>query len=275
MNPVQAWREARRNRILTRKGGWRIGGGVSVHGHSLFDELVGRHSFIETLCLEVLGALPEPRLARWIEASFLCLSFPDPRIWCNQIGALAGSARVDPVAGIAAGVMASDSALYGPGATRAACEFLLDARAALAAGATPEEFLATRTRRGARVRAPGFTRPIARGDDRVGALARLATELGFEDGEHLRLAWRIDALLAARGAGDGINMLGYVAAFLLDRGLAIDAGERLYALCVNAGVHACYAEAADEPAGGFLPLAVDDVEYTGVAARELVTETCA
>ena len=269
MNAVTAWRNARRNRILTRAGGWRIGGGISVRGYSLLDELVGNHSFTEVLCLEVLGELPDPRLARWIEASFLCLSFPDPRIWCNQIGALAGSARVDPVIGISAGVMASDSALYGPGATRAACAFLLEAAAAEDAGTALEQFLAGRCRRNGRARAPGFTRPIARGDDRVDALARMSAELGFEDGRYLRIARSVDTLLAARGLGDGINMLGYVAAFLLDRGLDIDAGERLYALCVNAGVHACYTEAAREPASGFLPMALADVKYTGISARPL------
>ena len=79
MNTRAFW-DARRNRIRTRKGGWRIGKGISVHGHSLLGELVGRHGFFEVLHLEVTGRLPDPRLAQWMEASFLCLAFPDPRI---------------------------------------------------------------------------------------------------------------------------------------------------------------------------------------------------
>ena len=267
MSLAAAW-DKRRARISTRKGGWRIGAGITVHGHSLLEELVGTRSFTEVLFLEVCGKLPDPALARWIEASFLCLSFPDPRIWCNQIGALAGSARVDPVTGIAAGVMASDSTLYGPGTTRAACAFLLAAKAAAAAGEAPRDFLARHTTRSGRLRAPGFARPIARGDDRVDALARLSARLGFVDGVHLALAWQLDDAAQA-ATGDRINMLGYLAAFLLDRGIAIEDGERLYALCVNAGVHACYAEAASEPPGAFLPLAVADVEYLGPAPRAL------
>jgi citrate synthase len=267
MTATAFW-EQRRARIRTRKGGWRIGQGVSVHGHSLLDELLGRHGYVEVLYLEVVGELPEPRLARWIEASFLCLSFPDPRIWCNQVGALAGSSRVAPVPGIAAGVMASDSAVYGPGSTRAACELLGGLRRAIDGGETIAAWIARHTTRGGRLRAPGFSRPVVRGDDRVGALAGFAAELGFADGPWLDLAWRLDAELRAQG-NDALNMLGYVAAFLLDRGMRIEDGERLYALAVAAGVHACYAEAADEPAGGFLPLALADVEYTGVAPRPL------
>lgn len=267
MSATAFW-EARRNRIRTRKGGWRIGGGIRVLGRSLLGELVGRHTFTEVLFLEVTGRLPEPRLARWIEGSFLCLAFPDPRIWCNQIGALAGSTRIPPTTGIAAGTMASDSRLYGPGSTRAACRFLLSARSHLQSGGTVASFLARNTSRGGRCKAPGFARPIARGDDRVAALEGLAAELGFIDGEHLGIARAIHAALEARG-DSGMNMLGYVAAFLLDCGMRVEDGERLYALAVNAGVHACYAETASEPAGGFLPMACEDVEYTGVAAREL------
>jgi citrate synthase len=266
-----AFWDARRNRIRTRKGGWRIGGGIRVHGHSLLGELVGRHRFTEVLFLEVTGRLPEPRLARWIEGSFLCLAFPDPRIWCNQIGALAGSARIPPTTSIAAGTMASDSRLYGPGSTRAACGFLLAAHEHLQAGGTLADFLRRHTSRGGRCKAPGFARPIARGDDRVAALEGLAAELGFEEGEYLGIARGLHAALEARGES-GINMLGYVAAFLLDRGMRIEEGERLYALAVNAGVHACYSEAASEPAGAFLPMACEDVEYTGTAPRELPPE---
>ncbi|MBP8924887.1 MAG: hypothetical protein KBG75_03435 [Pseudomonadales bacterium] len=267
MSDTRFW-DARHERIHSRKGGWQLGHGIRVQGFSLLDDLVGKHGYFELLILHVTGTLPEPRLAHWIEGSFMCLSFPDPRIWCNQVGALAGSARCPPTAAISAGVMASESALYGPGATRSACLFLLAACAALAAGESLEQFMSRRTTRSGRVRAPGFSRPIASGDDRVDALARLSCDLGFEDGEHLQLAWRIDRLLRERG-DDALNMLGYVAAFLLDRGMDIEDGHRLYSLCVNAGVHACYAEAADEPAGAFLPLACADIEYIGAAARAL------
>ena len=268
MNDTAFW-DSRRNRIRTRKGGWRIGRGISVHGHSLLGDLVGSHGFFDVLYLEVTGRLPDPRLAQWIEASFLCLAFPDPRIWCNQIGALAGSSRIPPTVGISAGVMASESTLYGPGSTRAAHDFLVSAQAALDAGASLETFIAGCTRPGGRVRAPGFSRPIAQGDDRVDALRDLGHELGFRDGAYLRLAADIDTHLCARGDA-GMNMLGYLAAFLLDHGdMKIEDGERIYALAVNAGVHACYAEANTEAAGAFLPLSCEDIEYRGHAAREI------
>lgn len=273
MSSTATW-DSRRGRILTRKGGWRIGHGIRVGPYSLLDDLVGRHTFFELLFLEVTDRLPAPELARWIEGCFMCLSFPDPRIWCNQIGALGGSARCSPVAAVAAGVTASDSSLYGPGAALRACEFIADALAQERGGASVEAIVAGCTARGGRLRAPGYSRPIARGDDRVDALVRLASGLGFADGPHLDLGWRIDALLRTQG-GNSLNMLGYVAAFVLDNGITRDEAYRLFTLCVNAGVQACYAEAAGEPAGSFLPLQRDDIEYTGAPPRELPAGGCA
>ena len=88
MSRVEFW-DARRNRIISRKGGWQVGRGVNAGGYSLLDDLALNKGFFEVLYLHVCGRLPERRLARWLEASFICLSFPDARIWCNQIGALA------------------------------------------------------------------------------------------------------------------------------------------------------------------------------------------
>ncbi len=267
MNESTFW-ERRRGRVVTHKGGWRIGQGIRVGPYSLLDDLLGHHTFFEVLILEVTGRMPKPGMARWLEACFMCMSFPDPRIWCNQIGALAGTMRCTPGAAVTAGSLASDSTLYGPGQSHYACQFIAEALREARAGATPAEILARRTARGGRLRAPGYSRPIASGDDRVEAMLRLGRELGLPEGEHMRLARRLDAHLRAHGS-DALNMLGYIAAFVLDSDISVEEGYRLFTLSVNAGVHACYSEAADAPAGAFLPWRIDDVEYIGHAARAL------
>lgn len=267
MNASRFWEE-RHGRIVTRKGGWRIGQGIRVDAYSLLDELLGQHTFFELLILEVTGRLPEPAMARWLEACFMCMSFPDPRLWCNQIGSLGGSMRCTPGAAINAGVMASDSTIYGPGQAHLAYQFMIDAFQETRAGATPAEIFARRTTRNGRLRAPGYSRPIASGDDRVEALWRYGTTLGLPEGEHMQLARQLDAYLRANG-DDALNMLGYVAAFVADSDYSVDEVYRLFTLSVNAGVHACYSEAADAPPGAFLPWRVDDVEYIGAAPRNI------
>lgn len=267
MKMSRFWEE-RRGRIVTRKGGWRVGQGIRVGAYSLLDELLGHHGFFELLILEVTGRMPNPGMARWLEACFMCMSFPDPRIWCNQIGALGGSMRCTPGAAVSAGTLASDSTLYGPGQSHYACQFIAEALCQARTGATPGEILARCTARNGRLRAPGYSRPIARGDDRVEAMLRLGVDLELPEGEHMRLARRLDAHLRATG-DDALNMLGYIAAFVLDSDISVEEGYRLFTLSVNAGVHACYSEAADAPAGAFLPWRVDDVEYTGHPPRPL------
>lgn len=267
MSAFDYW-DQRRQRIRSRKGGWRIGQGVSCAGYSLLDDLLGNAGFFQVLMLNVTGTLPDARLTRWLEAAFICLSFPDPRIWCNQVAALAGSARCSPVAGISAGLMASDSSIYGPGCTIAALRFIAHLKRNLECGAALQDLVDKRLYTRLGLQAPGYSRPVAHGDARVDRMEALLVELGYEQGPHLQIAWQLDAALRAR-SGDSLNLLGHLAAFWLDRGFDAQQGEVLFSLCVNGGLHACYEEARSNPAGSFLPLRCDDVAYRGRAERSL------
>ena len=264
MTSAQAW-EAKRNTIRTHKGGWVIGKGVMAGEYSLLDDLLGTHKLTDVIFLHCTGRLPEHAFSIWVEGMFICLAFPDPRIWCNQISALAGNSGCTPTAGIATGTMAGDSSLYGPGCTVEACGFIQDASEFVANGAAIEEFLAFRKRKGKRT-TPGFARPIAHGDARVDALLRLAHEVGLQPGAYTLLAEQLGARIGGDN-GNAMNMLGLAAAFLMDNGMNITEINRVFSLCVMAGTHACFSEAADSPRGSFLPLRCDDIEYTGVPAR--------
>jgi citrate synthase len=269
--------DRRRGLIRSRKGGWIIGEAVYNHGYSMMDELVGKVSFFQVWVLNTTGRLPERRLADWIEASFICLSWPDPRIWCNQVGTLAGCLRASPVAAVTAGALTSDSRLYGPGTALAATTFIRDAVAKKQAGTDAAEIvrrhLSSQGSFGGRQPAiAGYARPIASGDERVSALERVSEELGFPIGEHLALAYQIEEVLIDT-YGEGMNITGYIAAFLMDQGFSPDESYRLFALCVSAGVNACYAEAADQPPESFLPLRCDDIEYQGTPARSVLRNT--
>ncbi len=268
---TRLWDEAR-GVIRSRKGGWVIGEAVYNHGYSMMEELVGQRSFFQVLVLNTVGRLPERRLAEWLEASFICLSWPDARIWCNQIGTLTGALRGSPVAAVAAGCLAADSRMYGPGVLEAAGRFIQQAQQRAAAGESAEQLVATALAAprppGTRPVIVGYARPIARGDERVEAMERVGQALGFERGPHLDLALRLDTVLA-RDHAEGINLAGYVAAFLADQGFQPTEIYRLYSAWVMSGVQACYAEARERPAEGFLPLRCTDIHYQGPAPRPL------
>lgn len=264
------WDE-RRNVIRSRIGGARIGEGtVTSHGYSLLEDLAGKKSFFQILILNVTGRLSEERLARWMEASFICLSWPDSRIWCNGIGSLAGTMRASPVAAVTAGVLASDSRIYGPPTAKMAATAIAEGVALQRQGQTLKEIVG-QINRVPQKRVPvipGFSRPVATGDERVPVMHRVAEELGFGIEDHLAFAYDVHEFLLSEH-GESINLAGYVAAFLTDQGVTPGDIYRLYSMCVNSGVHACYGEAYDNPAESYLPMRCDDVEYVGVPYRSV------
>jgi hypothetical protein len=268
LSKTNFWDE-HRGTIHTNKGGWRIGKGVLSHGYSLLDELVGHTSFFQVMILNVTGRLPQPRLAKWLEAAFICLSWPDPRIWCNQIGSLGGTARTSPSAAICLGTLAGDSQIYGQGTVLSSTEFITSALKRTQQGYTVRQIIEERCGKlGYGIKVPGYARPIAKGDERVVAMERVTDALGYSTGPHLTLAYEIHDYVY-RHYGEGMNLAGYMFAFLSDQEFSANEIYRICSLLVNGGIHACYAEAADREPESFLPLRCDDVEYCGVSEREI------
>ncbi|OGQ97272.1 MAG: hypothetical protein A2521_16010 [Deltaproteobacteria bacterium RIFOXYD12_FULL_57_12] len=257
----------RRGRIFTSKGGWVIGEAVYHHGYSMMDDFIGQVSFFQVLIMSVTGRLPERRLADWVEAIFICMSYPDARIWCNQIGSLAGTMRASCVAGVSAGILATDSYHYGPGSLIAGAQFIVDALKKKKHGMTAEDILRQYQRHpDSKPTIIGYARPVASGDERIEAMERLSVQLGFERGEHLTLAFEIDEIMRQK-FNERMNINGYGTAFFSDQGFSVEEIYRFLAVVANSGIHACYVEAADSPAGSFFPLRCQDLEYQGKAAR--------
>nr|MBF0221852.1 hypothetical protein [Desulfobulbaceae bacterium] len=258
-----------RGRILTKRGGWIIGEAVYNCGYSMLDDLVGSTTFFQVLILNVTGRLPERRIADWFEALFICLSWPDARVWCNQIGSLAGTLRCSPVAAVCSGTLASDSNMYGPGTLLAATNFISEALEMHKNGLSAEEIISKHQRRPTSPpNIVGYGRPVAKGDERVAAMLRTAKQLDFGKGDHLKLALELEAVIGEK-FNESMNLAGYLTAFLCDLGFNATEIYRISSMMVNSGVHACYAEAADNPPEAFFPLQCNDIDYQGIAPRPL------
>ena len=255
-----------RGTIRSKIGGWRIGQDVVIHGRGLLNELLGEHSYFQLLILNITGRLPERRLADWVEGTFMCLSWPDARIWCNQIATYAGTLRTSPTAAVSAGLLASESRLYGPGTALASTAFITEALRDRQTGMKPLEIIENYRGRHKSRSIPGFGRPVARGDERVVAMKRLAERLGFATGQYLELALAIETELL-KDCGESLNLAGYITAFLSDLDYSASEIHSLYSICVEAGLLACYREALTSPPDCFMPMQVTDVDYTGPAPR--------
>lgn len=264
--PHQFWDE-RRGVIQSKKGGWVIGKGVFSHGYSMMDELVGTVSYMQVVILNATGRLPERPLAEWFEAIHICMSWPDPRIWCNQIGALGGTMQTSVVAATTAGLLAADANSYGIKPVLHGVRFIQGALLDYRGGSSADEIV---KRECAKHRGNpyimGYARPIAKGDERVAAMQRVQGELEFPDGDHLQLAYQIEKALL-RDFDESMNINGYVSAFLADQGYTAEEVYRIFAVLVTSGVTACYVDTRDRAPEAFLPLRCDDIEYTGKPAR--------
>ena len=255
-----------RNKIVSAKGGWQIGRGVFNHGYSMMDDLVGEITYFQQIFLNLTGKLPEKRLGDWLEAGFICFSWPDARIWCNHMSALAGSSRAAMVSGVASGIMAADSLMYATGVMVRCHRFIETALVERREGSSVEEIV--KRHLSDKNELPGYARPIAKGDERVVAMQRVCHKLGFEVGEHEALSYEISDYLAAE-YDECLNYGGYLVAFLADQGFSGIEVERLISTAVSSGLQACYVEARERPAGAFLPMQCSDVIYNGKEDREL------
>lgn len=259
--------DARRGRMVTRIGKWIGGQDVHIRQYSLLHDLFMQKSYMQVLVLNATGRLVSPELARWLENNFMVMSYPDARIWCNQVGAFAGQLHSSPTAATAAGCLAADSRAYGGSLTsKLAMEFIQQAVQQINAGMSLQQLVDSVPLRHGKPAIIGFARPVSRHDERIEPHRRMTAALGFKDGPHLTLANQLsDYLLATYGMG--INIGGYTAAFMSDQGFSPDDVYRIKNLCVASGVTACYVDQLNQPVHSFLALRCDDVRYQGVAAR--------
>lgn len=257
--------DQRRGKIISNTGGWFPGKGVFSHGYSMLDELVGEKSYFQILILNATGKLVERPLADWVEAIYSCLSWPDPRIWCNQIGALAGAARTSVVTATAMGVLATDSRSYGVLPLIEGVAFIQAALQHYKQGQSVEEIVRNATR-GGKPFIVGYIRPIAKGDERLETMERVSAKLQIPLGAHLALAYDIEKVLM-REFDEGMNINGYVSAVLSDHGFTAQEIYQLFSTLVASGVTACYLDTYHRAPDTFLPLRCEDIDYQGAAPR--------
>lgn len=268
MNNYQPWEKYHGN-IVSSRGGWKIGSGVQNCGYDMMKDLVGKVSYMQVVVLNATGRLPSKALADWIEAVHICLSWPDPRIWCNRIGALAGSSRTSSVTASCLGVLAAESTSYGIKPLISGVEFIEHAYAQVMQDTSVENFVSAEIKKyGGKPHLMGYARPIAKGDERIPAMEKVTKMLGFSIGEHLSLAYKVEAILKTR-FDESMNINGYMSAFLVDQGFTATEVYRTFSALVVSGVTACYADTADRIEGSFAPLKTSDVVYKGAKERSV------
>ncbi len=267
-SPYQFW-DDRRGKLSSSKGGWKAGVDVWSHGYSIMNELVGNISYMQMVILNATGRLVEKKLADWFEACFICLSWPDSRIWCNHVGALMGNTRSSVVAGTVAGALASESRMYGGNYTSlAGVKFITDALRLINEGLTIEDIINRCAFKNDRPLVVGYVRPVNGNDERIQPMKKLTARLGFHEGPHMKLANQISEYLYEK-YGEGMNILGFIAAFAADNDIAAEELYYIRPVIVASGVTACYLDTLSKQPDSYLPIRCDDIDYIGQNDRSI------
>ena len=259
------WDERRRH-IRTRIGQWFGGRDVQVRGRWLLGDLLQELSLTQMTVFNITGRVIDKPLSTWLEKTVFFTSYPDLRIWCNQLGALAGNGKASPVAAAVAGILSADSKAYGSKVQDRSVLCLTKLQTDSAAGISLAELVARFPLRNGVPSISGFARPVKVVDERLEPMRRFTAELGFVPGPAVTFVETLAEHLREHHQAD-MNAAAYACAFLMDQGFSAMEVYRIRTTDVLSGVLACYTDVYGSPADAFLPQTCTDVQYQGVAPR--------
>lgn len=265
-------------RWRTELGAWFPGERVVLRGRDVMSD-IGRERWMGMLLYGITGrhfTLDQVRLFEGIWS--LGGSFPDPRLWNNRVAALTASARSSSALGVGAAIAVTEAIVYGHRPSLATMVFVQRCVDRVRAGEDVRAILTTalankpvtnsgggKNREVASI--PGFGRPITTRDERLEALYALASELGFRDGEHVRMLERMQNTLLDMGHKLYLNAAGLAGALVADQGLQGKEYYHFMILGFGAGMVPCAIDALENPEGAFFPLRCENIRYEGAAPR--------
>lgn len=224
--------------------------------------------WIELFIFSITGRrLPAAQL-KVLQSVWVYTSYPDARLWCNRVVALAGSSRGTGAQALGAGLAASEAAIFGRQPEIGAADFLVRALARVNAGDDLEQVVREELQRHPRMM--GYGRPVAAAhvDERIPITLAMMEREGMPMGAHLKLAFDIEAVLE-RVVGRRLPMTysSVVVAIPLDLGFSPLECYLYMQPSFIAGMIPCYLEALERPAAATFALRCDRIAYAGVAPQ--------
>lgn len=250
----------------TEMGGSIPGERVVVRGKDLFSELED-FSWLKLLLFMITGREFEANALALLDKIWaLTISYPDPRVWNNRIGALAGTVRSTGSLGVGAGSAVSEAKIYGGQANIAAIDFIKECVIRIEAGETLEEIVRNELKINRAIY--GYGRPVANGDERIAPIKKIMEANGYANGKHVQLAYEIENFLMSGRWRLQMNITGLAAAVGADMGFSVKEYYLWLVNGFNAGITACYADALGKEEGALFPLRCERIAYQGIANRE-------
>lgn len=256
---------AHEDKLISQVGGWFPGERTVFRGQDLHTDLADI-DWMDLYLFGITGRRFSADALKLLNAIWTYTSYPDPRLWNNRVAALAGTARSTGALGVSAATAVSEASIYGRQADIKAITFVLHAKEALDSGYALEDLVATEFKTHRAI--GGYGRPIRRNDERIIPIMKKAQALNLHDGPHVRLAFAIEAHLKTHRMRIQMNFGGIAAALCADLGFTPTEYYLWLIPVFTAGMLPCYIEAAQNPAGSFLPLRCERIEYNGETPRK-------
>ena len=249
----------------TELGGLIAGERVVVRGKNLFSDIKD-FSWLKLLLFMITGREFKVNELKMLDKLWsLSVSYPDPRIWNNRVSALAGTARSTAGLGVGAASAVTEAKIYGGQANLAAIDFIKDCKKKVDESIALEEIIKDELKINRAIY--GYGRPLFKGDERIPPIKKLMKKLGFGNGEHVKLAYKVEDILKNGRWRMQMNIAGLSAAIGADMGFSV----REYYLWTvnssNAGITACFADAQSKIPGALFPIRCERVKYEGMAKR--------
>ena len=250
----------------TEMGGSIPGERVVVRGKDLFEEL-SEFSWLKLLLFMITGReFTEQQLELLDRIWALTISYPDPRVWNNRVGALAGTVRSTGSLGVGAASAVSEAKIYGGQANIAAIDFMIECKSRVDDGESLEDIVKQELKINRAIY--GYGRPVARGDERIRPIQQIMQKTGFANGKHVQLAYEIENILKNGRWRYQMNITGLAAAVGADMGFTVDEYYLWLVNGFNAGITACFTDALIKEEGALFPLRCDRIAYQGTEKRK-------
>ena len=191
----------------------------------------------------------------------LSTSYPDPRLWNNRIGSLAGTVRSTGTLAISAATAVSEAGIYGGLPIIRAFNFLIRAKSKFDRGTKLQKIIEEELNSYRII--SGYGRPIINTDERIMPLFDKAKSLNLADGLYTQLAFKVEEVLSRGRWRMRMNVAALAAALAADQELS----EREYYLYATpsftAGIVPCFIEASEQREGIFFPIPCERIHYNG------------
>lgn len=251
------------DKLETKKGKAFLKERVVMRGEDLHHDLAEMDWFATHL-FSITGRRFSPKELELLNYIWSSTGYPDASIWPNNTAALAGSVRSTASLAMAAGLINSEATLFGGRPLKRTQDFFLRARKMRLDGASIEGIVEGEIKQRGVIF--GYGRPLASVDERVPHTLLKVRELGFGDGECVRMSLEInDYLIKTRKIA--MNIVALDGAIGADFGFTPEEFHLYMNLCFYSGQPPCYLDAVEKPEGSFFPIRCESIEYSGRERR--------